>query len=108
MACATFRTATSNASSVLGDLACTPLTLRTYCRAAASISSAVAFGCSPRRVVMLRHIRVTLGGERWICAVPPSRAGVWRPLIRSIGLVPDRGNSSRQAGNENERGPVCD
>jgi hypothetical protein len=33
-----------------------PLTLRTYWRAAASISSAVAGGSRPRRVVMFRHM----------------------------------------------------
>ena len=33
-----------------------PVTLRTYCRAAAVISSVVAGGSRPRRVVMFRHI----------------------------------------------------
>ena len=49
-------TASSNAASLAADVACTPLTLRTYWRAAASISSGVAAGCSPRSVVMLRHM----------------------------------------------------
>jgi hypothetical protein len=34
--------------------------LRTYCRAAASISSGVAPGSSPRSVVMLRHMQPTV------------------------------------------------
>ena len=37
------------------EVACTPLPLRTYCRAAASISAGVALGSRPRNVVMLRH-----------------------------------------------------
>src|SRR5262249_8971669 len=36
------------------------LTVRTYWRAAASISSGVACGCRPRSVVMLRHMPPTL------------------------------------------------
>jgi hypothetical protein len=39
---ATISTARSKASSVRSDRDWTPLTLRTYCRAAASISSGVA------------------------------------------------------------------
>ena len=38
------------------EVFCTPLTFRTYWRAAASISSSVASGSRPRRVVILRHI----------------------------------------------------
>lgn len=49
-------TAASNTASVAGDVFCTPLILRTYWRAAASISSGVATGSSPRSVVMLRHM----------------------------------------------------
>ena len=49
-------TARSNASSVAADTVCTPPTLRTYWREAASISSAVAGGWSPRSMVMLRHM----------------------------------------------------
>ncbi len=49
-------TASSKASPVAADGFCTPLTLRTYWREAASISSGVATGSSPRRVVMLRHM----------------------------------------------------
>src|SRR5262249_59175275 len=58
---ATCSTAACMAASVFADLACTPLTLRTYCRAAASISSGVAAGSKPRRVVMLRHMSLRLG-----------------------------------------------
>src|SRR5215211_3194062 len=53
---ATVATACSNAASVAGVGRVTPLTLRTYWRAAASISSVVAGGSRPRRVVMLRHM----------------------------------------------------
>lgn len=49
-------TARSNGSSVAADSDCTPLILRTYWRAPASISSGVAAGSSPRSVVMLRHM----------------------------------------------------
>lgn len=49
-------TASSKAASVAEEVFCTPLTLRTYWRAAASISSGVAGGSRPRRVVMLRHM----------------------------------------------------
>ena len=50
------RTAFSKAASVRSEVFCTPLTLRTYWRAAASISSSVAAGSSPRSVVMFRHM----------------------------------------------------
>ncbi len=56
MASATVRTAASTAPSVEAEVAWTPLTFRTYWRAAASISSSVAPGSSPRNVVMFRHI----------------------------------------------------
>ncbi|QGG96187.1 LLM class flavin-dependent oxidoreductase [Actinomarinicola tropica] len=56
-----------------------PPTLRTYWRAAASISSAVATGSSPRSVVMLRHMRGTLplGRPPMTCQV--MEPGPWRP-----------------------------
>ena len=60
MASATNATACSKAASVAADVFCTPLTLRTYWRAAASISAVVAGGAKPRRVVMLRHMAATL------------------------------------------------
>ncbi len=60
VAAVTRRTARSNASLVRSDGTMTPLTLRTYWRAAASISSGVASGSSPRSVVMLRHMGATL------------------------------------------------
>src|SRR5690606_36692574 len=53
VASVTWRTARSNAASVAAEVFCTPLTLRTYWRAAASISSGVAGGSRPRRVLML-------------------------------------------------------
>lgn len=61
MTAATSRTATSKASAVTDDGFDTPLTLRTYCWAAATTSSAVAGGWRPRRVVMLRHMAARLG-----------------------------------------------
>ena len=60
VAAVTASTARSNASPVAAEVDCTPLILRTYCRAAASISSGVAPGSSPRSVVMLRHMRPTV------------------------------------------------
>ena len=60
MAAATLPTASVNAGSDVCDGVVTPLTLRTYCLAAASISSGVAAGSSPRSVVMLRHMRTTI------------------------------------------------
>jgi hypothetical protein len=53
---ATSATAISKASAFAGDGWVMPLTLRTYCRAAAEISSAVAGGSSPRNSVMFLHI----------------------------------------------------
>jgi catechol 2,3-dioxygenase-like lactoylglutathione lyase family enzyme len=49
-------TARSKAASVRGEVDCTPLTLRTYWRAAAVISSGVASGSRPLSVVMFRHM----------------------------------------------------
>src|SRR5215218_5037210 len=75
---ATVATACSNAASVAGVGRVTPLTLRTYWRAAASISSVVAGGSRPRRVVMLRHILLILAvtGDRSLgmasLPVPPA------------------------------------
>ena len=60
VAAVTRRTARSNASFVRSDGTVTPLILRTYWRAAASISSGVASGSSPRSVVMFRHMATTL------------------------------------------------
>ena len=74
-------TARSKASSVAGDVDCTPLTLRTYWRAAASISSGVATGSSPRSVVMCgtsRHPMPGPNGARG-CRSPP---GVTRTVTR--------------------------
>jgi hypothetical protein len=48
--------ACSTAASVLVDGDVTPLTFRTYWRAADSISSWVAAGSRPRNVVMFRHM----------------------------------------------------
>ena len=61
-------TALSKASSVRGDGAVTPLILRTNCRAAASISSGVAGGSKPRKVVMFRHM-----GRGLVIVSRPSR-----------------------------------
>ena len=64
VAAVTAMTARSNASPVASDGFWTPLTLRTYWRAAASISSSVATGWSPRRVVMFRHMDATVAASR--------------------------------------------
>jgi len=66
-------TASSKAASVADEVFCTPLTLRTYWRAAASISSGVAGGSRPRRVVMLRHMHEILWGAPQETAVDQSR-----------------------------------
>ena len=60
VAAATAVMAFSMAASVRADGAWMPPTLRTYWRAAASISSDVAWGSRPRRVVMFRHMSATL------------------------------------------------
>ncbi len=68
MVAVTSVTATSNGSRVLSLTFWMPLTLRTYCRAAASISSDVADGSSPRSSVMFRHMQPTIpgaDGELW-------------------------------------------
>jgi hypothetical protein len=57
-------TASSKAASDPFGAVRVPLTFRTYCRAASSISSGVAGGCRPRSVVMLRHIGRTSSIER--------------------------------------------
>jgi hypothetical protein len=56
----TFLTARSNASSVWPEGDVIPLTLRIYWRAAASISTGVAFGSRPRKTVILRHMLLTI------------------------------------------------
>src|SRR5437588_2658087 len=80
-ASATLATASSNAASVRGDVVCTPLTLRTYWRAAASISSLVASGSRPRRVVMFRHMaaRLVAPVEQDVAVDERDRQPVWTP-----------------------------
>ena len=78
VASSTWRTARSTASSVRDEGDWTPLTLRTYWRAAASISCDVASGCSPRRVVMLRHMMMRLRGLG--PSLPPFVSGWLRTL----------------------------
>lgn len=56
MAAVMTSTARSNAASVLAEGWRIPLILRTYWRAPASISSGVADGSRPRRMVMFRHM----------------------------------------------------
>ena len=63
MAPATARTASANASSLPADGDLTPLTFLTYWRAAASISSRVAGGSRPRRMVMFRHMEPKLSAQ---------------------------------------------
>jgi hypothetical protein len=77
VAAATLRIALSKVGSVRLEGVCNPLTFRTYCRAAASISSAVASGCRPRRVVIFRHMEAMLRVGQWPerGCLPPG----WRP-----------------------------
>ncbi len=56
VAAATWVTARSTAAAVAADGAPTPLTFRTYWRAAASISASVTGGSRPRSVVMFLHM----------------------------------------------------
>ncbi|SLH09942.1 Uncharacterised protein [Mycobacteroides abscessus subsp. abscessus] len=56
VAAAISATASSTAGRVAAEMLDSPPTLRTYCNAAAWISSGVAAGSSPRRAVMFRHI----------------------------------------------------
>lgn len=60
VAAVTTDTARSKASAVASEVFWTPLTFRTYWRAAASISSGVADGSSPRSVVMFLHMPMTV------------------------------------------------
>ena len=98
MAAVTAATACSNATDVAAEVLVTPLTLRTYCRAAASISSAVAGGSRPRRVVMFRHMdaeRRTGGagvlGATVAPVLPPSplswRVRIVRVLASWVGVA---------------------
>src|SRR5665648_1184987 len=61
---ATSSTARSNASWLAPEGRLQPLTLRTYCRAAARTSSTSAAGARLRSVWMFRHMRSTLGRRR--------------------------------------------
>ena len=70
VAAAIASTARSTAACVDADTADNEPTLRTYCSAAARISSCVAGGSSPRSMVMLRHMPSPYA---------PPRAGVRRP-----------------------------
>src|SRR5215469_18887764 len=87
VASVTVRTACSNAASVRGDTVWTPLTLRTYWRAAASISSLVAAGSRPRSVVMLRHMPSTLP---WLSGAAPAPRGPSQP---GAGPLPSLGTT---------------
>src|SRR4051794_16954133 len=71
-----------------------PLTLRTYWRAAASISSAVAGGCSPRRIVMLRHMVILPTGCRLRSHRDRHPGGVWYDAYQ-IERRPVRGGQHR-------------
>ena len=98
-------TASSKAASVAAEVFCTPLTLRTYWRAAASISSGVAGGSKPLRMVMLRHMpedstsptASTPPGRRWRSAptplgipLPTRRRHAGRNYRMRAGLIRDR------------------
>ena len=60
MVAVTSATAASKASTLAAVGRVMPLTLRTYWRAAASISSAVAAGSRPRSSVMFRHMKSSM------------------------------------------------
>jgi hypothetical protein len=70
------------ASSVRLDGFWTPLTFRTYWRAAATTSSSVASGISPRNVVMFRHMIEMLGA---LLLVPLDRPRP--PHRRTVGVL---------------------
>jgi len=76
-------TARSNASAVAGEGFWTPLILRTYWRAAASISSGVACGSRPRSVVMFRHMRARVRRTpATVDPMPPSTLSLRARLLR--------------------------
>src|SRR5690348_9371887 len=78
----TSATAASNASALAAEGWVTPLTLRTYWRAAAALSSAVAGGCRPRRSVVFRHIFPTISAARRR-RFPADRPAARRPTGRA-------------------------
>src|SRR5262249_39293591 len=94
VASVTRATARSNGASVRAVTDWTPLTFRTYWRAAASISSLVAAGSRPLSVVMLRHMLPTLpaAGDTPGLVPVPSAAGF------RAGSVPGRNGSRAQPG----------
>lgn len=101
---ATVRTASSKAGPVRVDAAWTPLTLRTYWRAAASISSVVASGSSPLRVVMFRHTPTSL--RALVNGLTERRAvGVLahEPGVHHVGGV---GGERRDSTVGTDRGPI--
>ena len=65
-------TARPTAASTFGDTDDSPPTLRTYCSAAARISSFVASGSRPRSAVMLRHM-VSPSSHQQLVAGPSSQ-----------------------------------
>ena len=65
----TSATAVSKASTLASVGRVMPLTLRTYWRAAASISTAVAGGSSPRSSVMFRHMGTNVGAQDPVASV---------------------------------------
>ena len=84
----TLRTARSKASSVCPEGEVIPLTLRTYWRAAASISVSVALGSRPRKTVILRHMRATLYGYSGNGPTyRQSRPRVWTWQVSGTGWV---------------------
>lgn len=79
MPAATSATAASNAALFASEGRVIPLTLRTYWRAAASISTAVAGGCRPRSSVMFRHMASKVGAS--------AAAGYRAPVTQDVLLT---------------------
>src|SRR6266496_3984243 len=100
VAAAISATARSMGSRVLSVTVCTPDTLRTYCSAAAWISSAVAAGSSPRSAVMFRHMSQTLRPavlteSRKRARSVENSSPCWPIAQRYAGPHPDHARSSR-------------
>src|SRR5439155_23016456 len=84
-------------SSAIAPLGCvTPVTLRTYCQAAASISSRVAGGSSPRSSVMFRHMRAAYDGRTDPRDRPRFRSAVLLELGREAARFGEIGGGRRR------------
>ena len=66
-------TARSNAASFAFDGFCDPLTLRTYCSAAARTSSSLTGGSKLWSVLMFLHMPAAYPQTSWTMPLPPER-----------------------------------